>query len=167
MGPKKRKAAASTSTMSRKMHKGAAEARQATDMAAEVAADMQEAARLAAEVAAEVEGEAAPATPAEAEAEAPEQPPEQPPDETPPQEQPPPPAPPAKRKKAEPLDLDDRQRKELAEYVQENALLYDHSIKGWNDKTERDKIWQRWARKENLDRMHLSSTALGFFIFDI
>ena len=65
---------------------------------------------------------------------------------------------PKKRKKSLPLNLDDRQRRELAQYVEGNAILYDHSVKGWNKPELRDPIWEWWAQKEELDRRHHSST---------
>ncbi len=129
------------------------------DRAAQVAAEMEEAARMAAEVAKEVAAD----SPLDEAPPAPTDEPPAPTDEPPaPTEEAPAPAPaavpageaPKKRKKSDALELDDRQRRELAEYVQSNPILYDHSIKGWNKAEKRDPIWQWWADKEKLNHRH-------------
>ncbi len=164
----------------RSSKKAAAEARkqanEAAARAAEVAAEMQAAAQMAAEVAEEVSADKTPD------------------DEVAPRVEPPPPpatppapdddddeaaapaavpgapgtvpaATPTKKKKSLPLELTDKQRKDLADYVKRHPILYDHGVKGWNVAAKREPIWRSWAEQEGLDRTHHSTTQPEFIIY--
>ncbi len=169
----------------RSSKRAAAEAKkQATEAAAraaEVAADMQAAAQMAAQVADEVSADQTPDDEVAPRVEPP------PPPATPPApdddddddeaaaaaaaEAVPgapgtvPAAATPKKKKSLPLELSDKQRKDLADHVRRHPILYDHSVKGWNVAAKREPIWRAWADQEGLDRTHHSTTQPEFIIY--